>query len=213
MKKYDCVLFDMDGTLVESESIYLQLWVEVLAKHGFQVEVDALAKMKGRDAQTNNQLIAEIIQNKAPVQALRKEREQLVNEAIDTGRIHLKKGMQELLTFLRTDGYNLGVATMSSKKRAEHILKSNGVRDYFAELVTVETVKNPKPAPDIYLNALKSPLFNEKTALALEDTTLGCQAALAAGIPVILISAAKKKLAQTFQCQDGFGVIDFLRQS
>ncbi|KRL05183.1 HAD family hydrolase [Liquorilactobacillus oeni] len=209
--KYECILFDMDGTLIESESVYLQLWTEVLAKHGFEVKSADLAQMKGRDSNTNNHLIAQITGSLEQVKELRKEREILLNEAIRHGRIKLKAGMQELLDFLKNNGYYIGVATMSNKQRAESILQSIGVREYFNELTTVEGVKNPKPAPDIYENALQQSGFNKTDTLAIEDTQLGCQAALSAGINVILAGTKKAKIQAIARCRDGFEIIQFLK--
>jgi HAD superfamily hydrolase (TIGR01509 family) len=96
-------------------------------------------------------------------------------------------GLLPLVEDLRERGYTMGIASNSPTNYVRRALVKIGVEEAFACVVGVEQVENPKPAPDVYLKAAKWLGVDSKCCLAFEDSPLGAQAAIAAGMRCVAI--------------------------
>ena len=122
-----------------------------------------------------------------------------------------------MLTFLKTEGIPIALATSSVESRARMILDSNGILSVFDHLVFAKDVKRSKPYPDIFLKACSDLNVIPENCLVLEDSEAGIEAAYRAGIPVICVPDLKvpaqsflTKAEQVFQDLDA--VRDYLKR-
>lgn len=122
-----------------------------------------------------------------------------------------------MLTFLKTEGIPIALATSSVESRARMILDSNGILSLFDHLVFAKDVKRSKPYPDIFLKACSDLNVLPKNCLVLEDSEAGIEAAYRAGIPIICVPDLKvpaqsflTKAEQVFQDLDA--VRDYLKR-
>ena len=128
----------------------------------------------------------------------------------DEFRMHgvpLKKGLLELLDYLKEHNYKTIVATSSERKRVDTILKNAGIEKYFDDSICGDEVERGKPDPEVFLKACAKLGVSTDEALILEDSEAGIQAAYRGGIPVLCVPDMKypekkyEKMA-TLICKD-----------
>ena len=134
-----------------------------------------------------------------------------------THPIEVKKGLYDLLEYLKKNHIKMAVASSTRYKRVLSNLKSIKVDHYFDAIIGGDQIKHGKPAPDIFLKAVELLGVNEEDALVLEDSRNGILAAHAGKIPVIcipdLIHHSKDILDLTVGCYDSLDqLIDDYRQ-
>ncbi len=177
------LLFDMDGTLVESDHLHLHVWADVLAPHGFTVD-DAFyrARIMGK---LNETIVSGLFPEKSREECLRfgddKEAEFRrrfpVLDPID--------GLMDVVGAAHGAGLRLAVVTNAPRANAVHVADAIGLAPYLTTSVASEDVARGKPAPDPYLLALERLGLAPHEALVFEDSATGIAAARAAGIEVV----------------------------
>ena len=127
----------------------------------------------------------------------------------------VKRGVKELLAYLRQRGYKIGLASSTSRPSVEDLLERAGIREYFMNLTTGDMVEHSKPRPDIYLMACSSLEVNPAQAIAVEDSPNGIRAAHAAGmiplmVPDLIAPDEEMREKSVMICRDLLEVICFL---
>lgn len=180
---YDALFFDLDGTLVDTETLSIASGLAAFADVGFPVGPDFLHRLVGIDGPTSSR----IIQDHHPeleLDALNRAWRQGFHAAMDQG-LRLKPGVTEL--FAEVPHLPRVVVTSSRRAEAHHKLGMVGLGDAFAHVVTVDDVTNAKPAPDPYLLAASLLGLNPARCLAFEDSEAGSEAAHRAGCVVVQV--------------------------
>ena len=106
--------------------------------------------------------------------------------------VPLKKGVHAILSFLKENDIRIGLATSNLKEKAELILHAHGIYDFFETLVYVDEVGRGKPAPDVFLEAVRRLNLPKEDCLVLEDSVSGVQAAVNGNIPVVMVPDLKQ---------------------
>jgi len=183
---FDAVVFDCDGTLVDSMPAHFEAWCEALAVHGAGgiFKEDVFFAMGGRPTldivgALNNEYGLKL--NPAAV-ALAK-REAFLKRL---GSVRLIDEVAEFARSLR-GRVPMAIATGGTRMVIEKTLKTVGISDWFDEVVTADDVTDGKPAPDIFLMAAKRLGVAAHKCLALEDAPAGILAAQRAGMMVIAV--------------------------
>lgn len=185
--RFTGVIFDLDGTLIASERTYLRAWRLAAAEQGLTLDDEMYARMMGYNREDTIRRLgahwgarrqAEIF-----VDASQAHYEHLIaNEGHQ-----LREGVRELLDHLSVRGMPLGVATSSPRQLVESTLTETGLTGYFHALVAGDEVREGKPAPEIYLKATARLGLEPTTCVAMEDSLVGANAALAAGLTVVWV--------------------------
>lgn len=185
--KFAGVVFDLDGTLIASESTYLRAWRLAAAEQGLTLDDEVYVRMMGYNREDTILRLgahwgahrqAEIF-----VDASQAHYEHLIaNEGHQ-----LREGVRELLDHLSVCGTPLAVATSSPRHLAEATLADTGLAGYFQALVAGDEVREGKPAPEIYRKATAWLGLEPTVCVAFEDSLVGARAALAAGLTVVLV--------------------------
>jgi HAD superfamily hydrolase (TIGR01509 family) len=188
MTRYDAILFDFDGVLLDSEPVHCAAWAEILKPFFYQLTWDYYLKhcVGFHDTQVIQTLAATCPQ--LPVQALRSlypaKRDLFLQKIQDAPPF-----APDLIPLLRSlDRYKLAVVTSSARSEVEPVLIAGNLRQFFQILVCGDDPVTPKPAPDPYLLAAR--LLQANQPLVVEDTDMGVASAQAAGFDVVRVTDA-----------------------
>lgn len=182
---YDAVIFDLDGTLIDTESLWLTAASEILVQMSHQPDRAVFDRLVGVDLPTGARILAAAYPGIDLVEF--DMRLTAATDRVEGAGIPLMAGADELLHLLAQRGLPRAVATSSRRDRAHHKLAAAGIDHHFATVVTVDCVSRAKPAPDAYLLAADRLGVNPRACLAFEDSDPGTRAAHAAGMTVIQV--------------------------
>lgn len=179
------VVFDMDGTMIESERELLVCWREATAQLGLSIDDSVWLSMVG----LHDRACVELLHRHLPpddVARLIAITHALYDAKVAAG-LPLKPDIEPLLQWLKAIGVPRAVATSTQRPRALLKLEHTGLLGYFDTVVAGADVDHPKPAPDIYLLAARRLGVDPRLCVAVEDSEAGVRAALAAGMTAIQI--------------------------
>lgn len=180
------VLFDLDGTLVESMSMWGDIDVDYLKKfhipvpEGLQKDIEGLSMYQTAVYFKENFAIEDSLEN------IMDEWNRMAYEKYTT-EIPLKPGVRAFLDVLKSKNIPCGIATSNSRILTEAILKSHQVENYFSVMVTGDEITNGKPNPEVYLEAAKKLDIAPEHCLVFEDIPFGIMAGKRAGMTVCAV--------------------------
>jgi HAD superfamily hydrolase (TIGR01509 family) len=186
--RYRAVIFDMDGLLLDTETLWHEAEVELFRRHGAEFTWDDKMAVIGTSYDFTARYFADRL-GRPPEHGA-----ELVDEMValmhDRVRrqVEARPGAVELVERLRDlDGVRIGLASNSPRFLVEDALATAGLTGAFETIVTSSDVEHAKPAPDIYLRACADLGVAPSEALALEDSASGVAAAKAAGLTCIAV--------------------------
>jgi len=185
------ILFDLDGTLVDSEPVHHRMWNQVLAPYGHSIsDEDYRAHLSGVPAIQNAAWLIERHGLAAEPAALADAKNEAVRGHLQRERFPLMPGVPEALAAFDGLGLSLAVVTGARRAGALHALDGLGLTPRFKFVLGADDVPRNKPAPDGYLEALRRLGLKPEQAVAIEDTHHGLQAAADAGLRCLALPNA-----------------------
>lgn len=188
------ILFDMDGVLLDSMGCHVHAWKQAIkTKLGIDLSENYFLVNEGKNSKD---IIQEVMRNyKVPAddntwQKVSDFRDQLFLEKFSPKLI---TGAKELVELVYGFGYQLGVATGSTRNVAEEVLDKTGIRDYFSSLITSEDVQFSKPHPQPYEKLLNQLSSDAAHALVIENAPFGVQSALSAGLICLAVTTSNSE--------------------
>ena len=185
------IIFDMDGLMIDTERLALKAWRLAGADFGFPISDDIFITMVGRNRKDSDRTLVEIFGSDFPVDAVRKKYRTYLDGWIDEGKLAVKSGLLELLTFLDKISMPKAVATSTEYERAIYKLSLTNLLDHFPIVIAGDQIEKGKPAPDIFLAAAAQLGVLPKGCLVLEDSDAGIHAAYEAGMTPVMIPDMK----------------------
>lgn len=180
-------IFDMDGTLFDTEPISAQIWKEVAKEKGYTIPEGVLQGVIGMSYAGGKEVFLQEIGEDFPFESLCAEKIRRQNEWYNTHSVPVKPGVKEILNYAKRRGIPCAVASSSPLIQIEILLNKAGLRECFSHLQSGESIKRGKPYPDIFLAVCKHFDVKPQDALVFEDSENGLKAAEAGGIPAILV--------------------------
>jgi beta-phosphoglucomutase len=190
--RIDAVVFDMDGLMLDTEPLYKTAWQQALAELGHQLDDAFYLRFVGRSNEDCESDLAKELGVTFPLEAFRSRWPALWRRCADEQGIATKAGLHELIAFIRNEGLPLALATSSDATFTGLSLGRAKLHETFDIVVTGDQVANPKPAPDIYLEAARRLGVQPEHCIALEDSDTGILAASRAGMVPLLIPDLKQ---------------------
>jgi len=181
------VIFDMDGTLLDTEKLYLRFWVEAAQRMGYPMQAEHALAIRATAASVAEPLLRKLVCPEFDYHGVRALRRQIMEEYVDEHGVDPKPGMLETLREIKERGLLIGLATATPEPRARKYLRMVGAEAYFDAVTCADMVSRGKPAPDIYLLACRRTGVTPSQALAVEDAPSGVRSAHAAGMRTVLI--------------------------
>jgi HAD superfamily hydrolase (TIGR01509 family) len=182
----EAVLFDMDGLLIDTETVYIEALQAAATALDLKMPLDFCHSMIGIPGPDCDVMIRDFYGAGFHIERFRERFSAHAKQRFDTA-IPVKAGVVELLDFLATRGLPLAVATASSRATAERHLGRAGLLDRFAAIATRDDVVRAKPHPDVYLEAARRLEVAPERCIAFEDSNAGLTAAHAAGTMAIMV--------------------------
>ena len=150
---YDAVVFDMDGVIFDSERAVMQCWKELAEKYQIPDIEQAVLSCTGTTMKRTREIMLETYGADFPYDTYAKESSAIYHSRYDGGRLPMKPGVVELLTFLKEEGKKIALASSTRRQTVTNQLRDAGILDFFDQVICGDMVERSKPAPDIFLKA------------------------------------------------------------
>ncbi len=182
------VLFDMDGTLFDTERIYYRAWVEAAKAIGFVGDMDAVMQdIFGVSESDIGVYFRRNYGENFPYERMLEIRAGLIRAEIEQNGVPLKAGTLEILRLLKKRGIAAAVVSSAPRFRIDDFLERTQLRPFFSNIVSGERVARSKPAPDLFLLAAHELGLEPSVCMVVEDSHNGVLAGARAGMEVVLI--------------------------
>lgn len=182
------VIFDLDGTLIDTEKYYRICWPKALAHFGYDMTDEQALSLRSLGQPFAPEYLKQMFDDpELDYLAIRAYRKELMEEMLARDGICIKPGAVTLLKFLRERGIITAIATATDMERATRYLNRIGLEAYFDRIISATMVKEGKPSPDIYIYACEQLGLQPKECLAVEDSPNGITSAYRAGCRVIMV--------------------------
>lgn len=185
------VIFDMDGLMINSEEITFEGYQVVLKDMDLTITRDFYKTLLGKPVKEIYELFYKEYGQSFPIETVIKKVHEYMANLFDTQGVPLKKGLLDLLIFLKNNNYKTIVATSSQRSRVDKILTKANLTSYFDDSICGDEVTKGKPNPEIFLKACKKLNIETKDAIILEDSEAGIEAGYQANIPVYCVPDMK----------------------
>lgn len=205
LKDIDAVIFDLDGTLIDSMWMWKDIDIEYLKKHGITMPEDLQKNIEGMSFTETAVYFKNHFQLSDSLDQIKDDWNRMAWEKYEH-EVPLKEGVMELLNYLKTNKIAAGIATSNSRDLVDLIIGKYKLNDYFASIRTSCEVEKGKPSPDIYLLVADDLKVDPSKCLVFEDVIQGVMAGKNANMKVCAVydkhsekdDDEKKKLADYY---------------
>jgi beta-phosphoglucomutase family hydrolase len=203
------VIFDMDGTLIESTEADYLAWKRLFAEHNKELSFEEYFPLIGM----KSAVVVEtrlLLDDEKAKEALAKKMDYF-SEIVSGSGIKTVPYATILLKQLKEHNVKLALATSSRRAKMKMVLQLTDLLPYFGEIVTGDEVANSKPAPDIFLKAAEKLQLSPKDCVVIEDAANGVKAAKNAGMKCVAITTTHSAdlLQEADLVIDRFEELDF----
>ncbi len=205
LKDMEAVIFDLDGTLVDSMWMWKDIDIEYLSNYGIEMPEDLQRAIEGMSFSETAAYFKEKFQLPDTLDQIKNVWNQMAWDKY-AQEVPLKEGVLELLIYLRKHNIPVGIATSNSRELVDLVVERNKIKDYFESIRTSCEVAKGKPAPDIYLLVASDLKVAPEKCLVFEDVVQGVMAGKNANMRVCAVyddhsrrdSETKRKLADYY---------------
>lgn len=185
-QQINAIIFDFDGTLVDSMNLWHQIDVAYLGRRGLHCPDDLSSEISGKSFTETAEYFKKRFNLPDSIDAIKAEWDRMSRDGI-LSEIGFKPGALSFLSWVFAHNIPMSIATSNTRSTLELFLPQYGIDQYFHSLHFTCEVGKGKPHPDVFLDAAKALDVLPANCLVFEDTLEGIQGALSAGMPVISI--------------------------
>ena len=186
-KVIKAVLFDLDGTIIDTEKYYRLYWPKAFAKFGYTISDEQGLGMRSLGSPYVEEYAEKLFGKKIDLTEIKKYARSCVDESVAKNGLELKDGAIECLNFLKNKNVKIAIVTATAIERTEKYIKDANIEMYFNDIISAKNVPHGKPAPDVYITACEKLKIEPKETIAVEDSPNGVKSASAAGCNVVMV--------------------------
>lgn len=186
LKNIKAVIFDLDGTLVDSMWMWKDIDIDYLDKHGIEFPKDLQHNIEGQSFTETAQHFKKLFNIKDSVEDIKAEWNDMAIDKYEN-EVYLKKGVLEYLKFLKGKNIKTGIATSNSRKLVDALIEKHKIAKYFDTIRTSCEAKRGKPYPDVYELVANDLNVKAENCLVFEDVVHGIMAGKNAGMKVCAV--------------------------
>ena len=180
-------IFDLDGTLIDTEKIYRVIWPKAIKELGYEFSDEKFLSLRSLGRPFAPAKFKEWFGEDFDYDKARKIRKGYFDAHIAEHGIQLKAGAIELLSTLREKGIVTAIATATDIERAKEYMDMTGLSGYFDKVISATMVPEGKPSPYVYKYACEQLGLEPSECIAVEDAPNGIKSAFSAGLNVIMV--------------------------
>lgn len=180
-------IFDLDGTLIDTEKIYRKVWPKAIATMGKVMTDEQYLAMRSLGKPYNYDTIREWYGEDFDYDEAKRIRKGYFDNYLKEHGMQRKKGAIELLTYLKSKGYITAIATATDMERAMEYIEMTGLTGHFDKVISATMVKEGKPSPMVYEYASRELGLDVSECIAVEDAPNGITSAYRAGMQVVMV--------------------------
>ena len=184
---YEAVVFDMDGVIFDSERAVMNCWLELAQKYDIKDIGKPYFACVGTTMTRTREIMLETYGEDFPYDEYARESSLMYHEKYDGGKLPMKPGVMELLSYLKGKGKKIALASSTRRETVTNQLRWAGIIDYFDVIICGDMVAKSKPAPDIFLKACQELGVSPENTYAIEDSYNGIRAAHAGQLRPIMV--------------------------
>ena len=211
------VIFDMDGTLLDSERIVLKAWQYVIDKYSLPFDLSLPYRSIGLNYDSMKTLFLSELGEDYPFDKYWGYAKQYLQNAKRRTAYPVKAGFDELCTYLKANKIGMYVATSTYHASAAKELEHSGILGFFDGIVGGDEITRGKPDPEIFITTAEKTGFEKSECLIVEDSSNGLRSGIASGIRTVfikdIVDVPSEITDKVFaRCDDLSGVIGIISQ-
>lgn len=180
------IIFDLDGTLVDSMWIWKQIDIDFLEKRSIKLPETLQKDIEGMSFTETAEYFINRFSLEEPLEVIQKEWNEMA-KVFYSSHIELKDQVLPLIEYASLNKIKLGIGTSNSRELLNEVIEAHGIKHYFESMRTSCEVQKGKPNPDIFLKVAEDLNVEPKHCLVFEDTHAGVIAAKRAGMKVVAV--------------------------
>jgi putative hydrolase of the HAD superfamily len=182
---YKAIIFDFDGLIVDTESVWYDVTKEVMLDYGCDLKLENFAKYIGTTGGGLYEELDELFNQPIDRELVTSRTNELYQQRKD--QFALREGVLDYLQAAEEHGLKIGLASSSHRKWVVEYLERFEILDYFQVIKTADDVEKVKPDPELYVKALQDLGVESNEALCFEDSLNGLTAAVGAGLHCVIV--------------------------
>ena len=179
-RRVETVLFDIDGTLIDSNAAHAQSWTQALGEHGIAVDVEDIRRLVGMGGDKLLPMVAQVSEESEVGRAIAKRKKAIFGTLLP--ELKATPGARQLVAYLREQQVDVVIATSADAREASQLLERAGVADLIPQRASKDDAERSKPDPDIVRAALARSHARPETSVMVGDTPYDLEAARRSGI-------------------------------
>ena len=188
---FKALIFDMDGVIVDSEPIFVEIEKRIMKKYGVEITDEVLDRYVGISTPTMWEDLIKLYSLECGLEELLEVHEALKEEVFSEVEMIAIDGVRELLAELKNQNIPAAIASSSPVGFIGEVLQKLDIKSYFTAVVSGEEIEKGKPHPDIFLKAAELLGVRPEECVVIEDSMHGVRAAIAAGMKCIGFANSK----------------------